>query len=712
MASKPSLLDSDSESDGPDRIKINQKYAADFQSRKQKEELRQVRFEEGSVDSSSSSESEDEDGRLLTDRLDLDIMKMINALRSKDAKIYDPNTRFFEQQQGESSDSSSPVDKLDEPRPKRSKQKRYKDILREQVLEKIERENELSEEDDDEHQSEVEKAARFAYDAQQHEIRQAFLDSTKHVDSDEGSENLITMKQRHNLDEDSDQARQELLEQIQKLEDSMGKAEKSEFIDPRGEVKDGEKFLLDYFKKKTWIEKGDENSFPESDEGSATAARTCQGDDGGHESDESLEQLEKADDFEAKYNFRFEEATAGATSGADFSLMSYAREGTNTLRRKDDSRREKRLARQERKEAERRAKEEQLKRLKNAKRHEMEEKLNAVKAVLGDVEARGATVDEVAIMKLLEGDFDPDKFEELMKETYGDDFYAGEDAEWKTDKDVRESLKREEDGDLMVGQDDEDGGLYDNVQDDDNEGPQDGYDGDWYEEDEEPVIESQLQKNIKSRMIEELYKLDYEDIIAGEPTRFKYRKVTPSSYGLSTEEILLARDTTLKQFVSLKKMAPYAEQDYVVNSRKRRRFREMLRSDIDQEEAKLGQDKSTKGNDSKQNDQSSDPPKARKKSRRLKKGKKSTTREGEKSRDGKTTMEKGDLPMEEHAREQDKPSDTSERREPSREPNPASELMTGALSNPVARRKNRRSKKRNHGAVSSATGSRLASYGL
>ena len=60
-------------------------------------------------------------------------------------------------------------------------------------------------------------------------------------------------------------------------------------------------------------------------------------------------------------------------------------------------------------------------------------------------------------------------------------------------------------------------------------------------------------------MLDELYKLDYEHIIAGMPTRFKYRKVEPNNYGLSTEEILFARDTTLKNYVSLKKMAPYCE---------------------------------------------------------------------------------------------------------------------------------------------------------
>ena len=222
----------------------------------------------------------------------------------------------------------------------------------------------------------------------------------------------------------------------------------------------------------------------------------------------------------------------------------------------------------------------------------MEEKAKKVKAVLGELgDGKTEGVDEASLMKLLEGDFDPEKFEELMKETYNDDFYQKEDEQWKTDRDVRSSLKEEEDGDLVVGQDGEDGDLYDDDDaNDDNVGESTGDENvdeeeEWPEEEEyfeeEAPLETALEKKVKDKMKDELYKLDYEDIVAGMPTRFKYRQVEANSFGLSTEEILFARDSSLKQFVGLKRMAPYREDgEHFVGSKKRRRFREMLKRDL------------------------------------------------------------------------------------------------------------------------------------
>ncbi len=598
----------DSDKEEENDFRINKKFASAYEKRKQKQELAAHKDYDDESGSDDDDSSEDEDGELLTTDLDVNIMKTLNAIRNKEQQVYDPSTKFFDNETEKETSSS------DEEVQRKTKPKRYKDVVREEILEKMEKEE--GDQDDDrfregEDDSGEDHRFRYAYDDEQKAIRKAFLDSTKDESDDEGLL-VIKSKDRQQMDPESEK---KLQEEIAKLEATIG--EKSDLVDPRGEVANAESFLLNYFKKRAWLDTerdGSESSSDDDDNSNgeipmkSSAIRS--GDD-----DASLDELDQADDFEAQYNFRFEEAVSRTQSGADLSNISYARGQTmNTLRRNDETRREKRLARQERKALERQAKEEQLRRLKNAKRQELEEKMKQIKTVLGDLD-EGA-VDEAILLQLLEGDFDPDKFESLMKETYGDDFYQKQDSQWKSDLDVRESLKTDEDGALLVGQDDAEGGLYD-VGDEEEEGNdvenessnnQEGdNEEDWPDDmEEEPYEdnageETELERKVKSRIMDELYKLDYEDIIADMPTRFKYKQVKPNNYGLSTEEILFCRDSTLKQFVSLKKLAPYQEDgEYVINSRKRRRFREMAKREIDellQQEAGLQQEYVEKNHD-------------------------------------------------------------------------------------------------------------------
>ena len=60
-------------------------------------------------------------------------------------------------------------------------------------------------------------------------------------------------------------------------------------------------------------------------------------------------------------------------------------------------------------------------------------------------------------------------------------------------------------------------------------------------------------------------------------TRFKYKSVAPTSFGLTTEEILLADDRELAQYVSVKKLAPYREKEWMVSGRQRSQFRRNLK---------------------------------------------------------------------------------------------------------------------------------------
>jgi hypothetical protein len=192
----------------------------------------------------------------------------------------------------------------------------------------------------------------------------------------------------------------------------------------------------------------------------------------------------------------------------------------DSLRRNDDSRKKKRLQREERKLAERKAKEEQLRRLKNAKKAELQEKMSKIRSICGSSNKQN-TLDEETLAKLMEEEFDPDKFSKIMDEAYGEDFYGEEDIAWKSDKDVKQSMVKDNEDLLLEGEyyDDDNEDSYNDANDDVDEGGNDDVDtsGADIDEDyyyaEEDVEESSLDRQLKQKMLDELYKLDYEDKI-------------------------------------------------------------------------------------------------------------------------------------------------------------------------------------------------------
>lgn len=507
---------------------------------------------------------------------------------------------------------------------KKRKPKTYKDMVREEILEKMEKGEDAGSDRDDEKVGDIlrsrqnnDKMEKLEYDEEQKKLRAEFMKGDS--DSNDEDDDWLVKKKGNNVpDGEVEKERLNEIEALARTSESNGLNLK----DPKGEVEDGDKFLLDFIKNKRWV---DQHEFSDNEVEAPTKPRIIDNEDDDNDSDASLEDIERTDAFESKYNFRFEEANEN--SGAALSVVGYSRSSlSDTIRRKDESRKLKREQRKDRKASERKTKEERLKRLKNAKKDELEGRIKQIKSVLGEqsgaapVEGIGddPAIDEEMVAKLMEGDFDPDKFEELMSKMYSDDFYEKEEKEWKTDLDVKQSLKNAEaEVDGIVLNDEGEGDVYDDaggeMEDDGKYDENEGYD---MEEDgvTNAEQESGLDKKLKERMLDELYKLDYEDIIGDMPTRFKYRKVEANRYGLRPEEILFSRDTSLKQFVSLKRMAPYIEDgEYVPGSKKRRHFREMSKAEIESEVQKSSKKESNGTEEDQQ---------PKKKRRRQKKGKK------------------------------------------------------------------------------------------
>ena len=560
-------------------MQINTTYAREYTSRKRREELinhrqlQQQREGDSNDDDddsdSSDDESEDEDGELLTADMDVRIIKTLRALKSKDEGIYDENVTFFDTNDNDDNEEEE-VGKGE-----KVKKMRYKDVVREHILEEMEADETGTKLKEDGPQRGGGGDGRgLAYDKEQQDIRRAFLESTRDDDdaddnSAEDQDNWLKPKAKSTpSNQDQAQLQQLWQEEFATHQQEGDSSSSNKLIDPKGEIQDPDKFLMDFMTHRKWVDTTD------------AALRNIHNNNA-QDDTSSIESFQnKMDDFESKYNFRFEEAASSSAAREDnpVGIVHYARGSAgdkDVVRRKEDTRRLKREARKQRKAEERKAKEEQLRRLKNAKREELEERMAQVRNVLGydnnDVKEgkEGAVfgaAEEEMILKLMEGEYDPDKFEQVMNAAYGEDYYKAEDEKWKSDLDVKSDLAKD-DGDVVGG-----GDLYDDEVEelgeeeeaypaDDTNQEEEMYDEEeaqW--ENEQYNNESGMEKKLKSKMMDELYKLDYEDIIGDMPTRFKYRSVEPNSYGLSTTEILMANDTSLKQFVSLKKMAPYRDE--------------------------------------------------------------------------------------------------------------------------------------------------------
>lgn len=75
-------------------------------------------------------------------------------------------------------------------------------------------------------------------------------------------------------------------------------------------------------------------------------------------------------------------------------------------------------------------KEEELKRLKNEKKKEMKEKIREIQQITGN--AISLTLSSLTTdfsEEDLEGDFDPERFDQRMQELFSEDFYTGDDQQ-------------------------------------------------------------------------------------------------------------------------------------------------------------------------------------------------------------------------------------------------------------------------------------------
>ncbi|XP_017021332.1 protein KRI1 homolog [Drosophila kikkawai] len=552
-----------SDDEGDDlQLTTNQDYAKTYNNLRKKELLQKYKdrgldVSESEFDSDSESSEEDE----VDPKFDQDFFKTLSSLKSKDPRIYDKETRFFNESSSDEGDKEGEGEASPKKK-KKSKPVTLKDYERKVILEHNGKFESSDEEKQEKEEEEYQRAQSPTAVEEERRLKDEFRNVMNQEDDGEDEEFGGIFKKRSKTKEQTEAEEADFTKWLAGQQENIQDTDKKQ-LEPlkqywnSSKLTQGESFLRDYILNKGYA-KTDESAIPTYDEIVGETAPLS----------EDEQELEKQAEFEHKYNFRFEEPDA------EF-IKRYPRTVEQSIRRTDDKRKEKRKELKERKEQEKQQKMKELDLIKEMKRKEIEEKIRKLKAVTGNDEL-GFRDDE------LEEDFDPAAHDRRMQELFNDEYYNVDEGEEKPEcpSDIDELVL--EDWDNYDPRQHKDGGDedYEGHCEDDDFNMDCDYDPSTAKQQlQQELIESTRgRKGRKGRRnrfmemiqaekpafnpedektygeyIDEYYQLDCEDIIGDQPCRFKYVETTPNDFGLTIEEILLAKNKELNQWASLKK---------------------------------------------------------------------------------------------------------------------------------------------------------------
>ena len=482
--------------------------------------------DEDSVDDNSSSdEDEDDEGFLATEALDAQISATLQAIRNRDPRVYDEKVTFYD-----------PVEDGDD---EETTQKKGKPLY----LRDYHRENLLNGFVGAQDTEDVSIPQTFAQE--QEELKRTIVKEIHAAADVEGSSS--------ESDEDIDGGG--FL--VQRARPHMSRASKIE-VDVTTADKDPETFLSNFMAARAWVPTDGARFQP-------------------LESDEE-EEDERAEKFEAAYNLRFEDP-----QGSNEVLRTYARDiaAAKSVRREEPKGRKKqREAAIERREAEKREREEERARLRKLKIEEMEEKLQKLKKAAG---LKAKTLKDEEWIKILDEDWNDDMWESEMRKRFGDDYYAEQDFGSGGDNDALETTVHGKKKKLKKPKWEDDIDITDIVPGfaEEESNKKLALTLSEAESDDESGLALEKRKSSKNRQQERLEKrkaarlqrkkiedlvdnqLDLDHAIplgkAMQQSRFRYRETSPTTFGLTIQDILMAPDASLNQFVGLKKMATFRD---------------------------------------------------------------------------------------------------------------------------------------------------------
>jgi protein KRI1 len=459
---------------------------------------------------SSESEDEDEEGELVTEALDSEIHATLNAIRSKDPRVYDPNVKFY---------SELKEDKGTDNQEKKEKPMYLRDYHRQNLLSGAN----INEDE--------ETPKTFAQE--QEELKRTVVQEMHAAAEDNDSD-----------DEDMDDEGGFLIpKSTQVPEDSRPEVQ----LDVEQADKDPEKFLSDFMSARAWIpSKSSRFQAFESD-------------------DEEEEAVAEA--FEEAYNFRFEDPNK-----VNEKILTHARDTIKqiSVRREEmSSRKKRREAERLKKEEEKKQRESEKNRLRKLKMEELEEKIKKIKQAAG---IKAADITDEEWMRLLDENWDDEKWEKEMQKRFGEEYYAqqeedlsGDDADGKKEK-LPKKPTWDDDIDIkdLVPDFEEEEKVEVSQSDGDMEDDEDGTTGSKSKKQDRRDKKRAARKEL--RLIEEAVERNLEldpTLLPGatkkNSSRFRYRETSPQSFGLNAKDILMADDAQLNEFVGLKKLAAFRD---------------------------------------------------------------------------------------------------------------------------------------------------------
>lgn len=561
MARGKELL-SDSSSDSSDNeagggaeipeLKVNQEYAQRFEHNKKREELhrleerlgksssnsRKRKRDDGQVSASesdsSSSEDEDDEGELATAALDNEIIATLNAIKSKDPRIYDPSAKFYTVM--DENDPTPAKEKKDKPM-------YLRDYHRENLLKGV--------------QPDDAKEQPLSYNQQQDQLKKSIVNDFH-----------AAAEGRDSSDSDEEGG---LLVRKSKTEPPSTKNTIAP-LDVEQADKDPETFLSNFMASRAWVPTDHAELHP-------------------FESDDEEEE-KRAEEFEEAWNMRFENPEK-----SNEKLSSYARDAAakySVRREEKTSRQKKRDAEKDAKEAAKQELKADKARLKKLRMEEIEEKVKRIKRAAG-LKASDLMPEDWA--RFIDDDWDDSKWEEEMQKRFDDQYYADKD-ELSADSDAEEeedgpqgSTKKKKkpkkpkfDDDIDIKDiipdfDEAEAADFSLTEDDDGASttsPAPPIPTSPKKSKKQSRISRQKDSKKERRIIEQLVddqlQLELDHALPttsrNKSAGFRYRETSPQSFGLTSRDILLADDSALNQFAGLKKLASWRDEEKKRKDRK------------------------------------------------------------------------------------------------------------------------------------------------